>query len=605
MKRWGRLRFLPLLKGTSIYYRIFMMTAAVMVTTLLISAQWMMSVFSDSLEKRARENMSNILEQTNKLIDVRINAIMNTSNLVFNDPNIIKLFEGMSAEASPDEFYLVNTVNPAINKFVLSDPGIVSIMLVNKQKRLFIPSADFDYFAAGVDAAIAHYYSYGDEQFTRGVMWEPAHSMDYASKNHAGEILIKLVRDIYDPNINYVATMIINISEREISHFFQNINTPASTVFYVLDKANRMISGTGVLQDDEGGDAEPLALAAKLREGSFAAEFRGSSHLFVFHELSGVDWITIGAVPVNEMLRDKERIIQGIWYFIVIILLLSIGVTWGLSYSITKPIRRLTGVMKDVKAGNLDVKAEVQNRDEIGMLSHAFNAMLSRISELLMQLKESHKKEKEAELRALQANINPHFLYNTLESVIWLAEDGDYEEITEIISKLGKYYRLSLSSGMDVVPLQAELEHAEHYLAIERIRHGDRFTYEIAVPDSLHALTCPKLILQPLVENALHHGILQMSNKGHIEINGRMEGDVVVLTVSDNGKGIPAERLKAIKDLFRSGRSAELTASYGIKNVNGRLQLKYGMDCGLYYTSAAGEGTLVEVRLLAGGDEPL
>jgi len=598
MMRWIRGKAALLFWGKSIHYRIFMMTAAYLVAALLVSSQWSLSIFSASLESRAKENMSNILQQTNKLIDVRINEILNTSNLIFNDPNIVGLFEG-TQEAPPDDYYLTKTASPVINKYVLSNPGIVSIMLVNKKRNWFIPSADFDYYASGVSAYIQHYYTYANEKFTRGIIWVPSHAIDYSSREHSHEKIIKLVRDIYDPNIDYVATIIINVSERSISDLFRNVNTPDSTVFYVIDQESHVISGTDRLHLDDSEEAGPFLTAVGKRDGSMIANFRGKPYLFVFHKLEGVDWVTVGAVPIEELLKDQDKIVGGIRIFVLILLVVSIIGTWALSRSITKPIRKLTGIMQDVRSGNLDIKAEINAQDEIGMLGHSFNTMLNRIGELLDQLKESHEKEKRAEIRALQANINPHFLYNTLESVIWLAESRDYEEITELISKLGKYYRLSLSRGMDVVKIRDELDHAEHYLAIERIRGGDKFAYTIDAAEEILEYECPKLILQPLVENALHHGILPKEGRGIINIGGRKEGEFIVLTVQDNGKGIAQERLDEIAELFRSGRSFELPSSYGIKNVNERLQLKYGMDCGLFYRSEEGAGTVVEVRLLA------
>jgi two-component system sensor histidine kinase YesM len=540
--------------------------------------------------------MSNILEQTNKLIDVHINRFVNTSNLIFNDPNMISLCEGMPSQV-PDEYYLANTANPIINKYVLSDPSIVSIMLVNQRKHWFIPSADFDYYSSGVPTSIQHYFTFADEFFTRGMIWVPSHPIDYSSKEHANEKIIKLIRDVYNQRVAYEGTMIINISERSISDLFRNVNTPDSTVFYVIDQKSRVISGTDGLQLGDNEEAKTFYAAAKQGDGSMIAEFRGKPHLFVYHKLAGVDWVTVGAVPVEEMLKERDRIVHGIWIVVMVLLIVAILGTWGLSYSITKPIRKLTGIMRDVRSGNLNVKAEIHTRDEIGMLSHSFNMMLNRIGDLLHQLQESHEKEKQAEIRALQANINPHFLYNTLESVIWLAESGDYEEITVLISKLGKYYRLSLSRGMEVVRMRDEIAHAEHYLAIERIRHGDKFSYEIDVDDEVMERECLKLILQPLVENALHHGILQKAGRGHIAIRGRLEEGFIVLGVEDNGKGMAWERLNEINSFFRSGRSLDLPSSYGIKNVNERLQLKYGKDCGLFYRSEEGVGTQAEIRI--------
>lgn len=582
----------------SIYYRIFMTTAAVMVLTLAASSIVSLIIFTDILERRAADNVSNILEQTNKLIDQRLGGLVNTSQQIFSDSDIIDLLHKIPEKAGyQDDPYFSSLVNPKLYKYILSDPGILSLMLVNRQKNWFIPSVDFDYFSSGVEGYIRHYNQYSDDYFTRGILWIPTHPVDYASREDPGGNILKLVRDIYDSNLNYAATLVINVKERSLYELFESIKIPAGTFFYVLDEKGNVISSTDSKEVGRSNVSPLFARAIREQNGSFTADFRGKSRLFVFRKLKDADWTTVGAVPVDEMLKDQNRIVKGISLLVVVLLVFSVLGTWMLTYSISRPIRRLIVKMKQVKDGNLDVQVDIRSKDEIGLLSHTFNTMIYRIHELLNQLNKSHLKEREAEMRALQANINPHFLYNTLESVIWLAENRNYDDITKIVSMLGRYYRLSLSRGMDIVKVRDELAHVENYLSIEQMRYGDKFTYRIEVDPELYEYPCLKLILQPIVENSVHHGILPMKEKGWIDIRGRISGDHISITVTDNGCGIPRERLQEINEYFRTGRSLELPNSYGIKNVNERIQLKYGPDYGLIYESEEGSGTKVEIVL--------
>lgn len=594
------------LRGSSLYFRIFVITATVMVLTLIVSLIYSLKIFSDTMENKAKQELNNILEQTNKLIDQRIGMYVNTSQLIFNDPTILSLLP-LSDQWQGDETFLDNEIKPVINKYALSDPGILSVILVNSRTKQFLPSADFDYYSSGVTDYIDQYYKYAEEFFTRGIVWIPTHPIDYDSvKDPSGNVL-KLVRDLYDVNVNYSSTLVINVREQTLYELFDNIHTPANTEFYVLDQTGNVITGTDRKAVGHPAEEALLAAVSKGKDGSFNADYKGNSSLFVFHSLDDVGWTTIGIVPVDEMLKDKNRIVKGVRLVVLGLLFVSVLAAWLLAFSITKPIRKLTTKMQQVKGGNLEVQMDIHSKDEIGLLSLTFNKMISRINELMSQLKESHQKERESEIKALQANINPHFLYNTLESVIWLAESRDYDGVTHIISRLGRYYRLSLSRGMDIVRVRDELAHAENYLSIVKMRYGEKFRYEFDVDPDIYDEPCLKLILQPLVENSLHHGIFPKDHDGIVTVMGKRVGDGIQIIVIDDGIGITRERLDEINDYFRMGRSLELSDSYGIKNVNERIRLKYGGDYGLYFESEEGVGTKVVIKLPArknGGEHP-
>ncbi|MFC4598410.1 sensor histidine kinase [Cohnella hongkongensis] len=592
-KAWSALR------GSSLYFRIFITTSVVMALTLSVSLIVTLRIFSDTMEDKAEQELGNILEQTNKLIEQRIGMYVNTSQLIFNDPTLLSLPE-LSDQRRGNDPAFNKEVEPVINKYALSDPGILSVFLVNGRDKRFFPSADFDYYSSGVTDYIEHYYGYAEEYFTRGIVWIPTHPIDYDSRSYADGKVLKLVRDLYDLGVNYSSTLIINVKESSLYELFDNIHTPSGTEFYVLDESGHVITGTD--RTAVGGRADEGLFSSAIRafSGSFQADYRGEPSLYVFQRLEDVEWTTVGIAPIRELLKDRNDIVSGVRLVVLGLLLVSILAAWLLAYSITKPIRGLTGKMQQVKGGNFDVQMDIRSKDEIGLLSLTFNKMVTRINELMNQLKISHRKERDAEMRALQANINPHFLYNTLESVIWLAESRDYDGVTRIISRLGRYYRLSLSRGMDIVKIRDEVAHAENYLSIVRMRYGDKFKYAFDVDPAIAEEPCLKLILQPLVENSLHHGIFPKDGQGTVTVLGERDGAGIRLIVVDDGIGIPPARLNEINAAFRTGHSRELTGSYGIKNVNERIQLKHGAEYGLYFESEEGVGTRVVVRLPAG-----
>ncbi|PYI53357.1 sensor histidine kinase [Paenibacillus flagellatus] len=589
-------RRLPRLFGTGIFPRIFVMTAVMVTFALTVGAYFTLTLFTRKMEEKSTENVRNILEQTNKLIDSRMDMLLRLSNLILRDPAIGELVADRMGRNGRDK----ERMRDAIGKYIESDAGIVSVFLLDKERGLFVPSDDFRTDAYDVEETKERYLSMSGNPYSKGLMWIPTHRIDYSSERHEGENVLKLARDIFDSSAGvYRGTVVINIAEESVYRYLKNVDVPPGTVFHVIDKNGIVISGTERNGVGKFEYSYTYMQAVLQKEGSFVRDYRGTPYLFVFNKLESVDWVMIGAIPMSEIQSDRDRLSRGLIVLWLLVLAASLAGSTGIAYSIAKPIRRLAAAMRDVRSGSFDVKADVRTRDEIGQLADSFNEMVARTNELLHRLKESHVKEKNAEIRALQAQINPHFLYNTLASVVWLAEGREYDKITDLVSKLGRYYRQSLSRGMDVVTVRHELEHVASYLAIEQIRYGTKFAYDISVEPDVYGYKCLKLLLQPLAENALHHGVMNREGSGWIRVDGWVEDGDIVLRIADNGGGIPAGRLDEINGCFRAGRSFELRDSYGIANVNERLQLVYGTAYGLFYTSEEGRGTTVLIRFPA------
>ena len=269
-----------------------------------------------------------------------------------------------------------------------------------------------------------------------------------------------------------------------------------------------------------------------------------------------------------------------------------------ISNSISKPIKQLSTITNQVARGDLTVRSNIKNGVEVKVLSDSLNIMIEKLSNLIEAVKIEQTNLRETELKLLQEQINPHFLYNTLDTITWLAEANKSQEVVQMVGSLSNYFRTSLSSGKDLVTLRDEELHVRSYLQIQKLRYEDILTYEITIDEELASCRIPKISLQPLVENALYHGIKNKRGMGSIVITGKRIMDDVILTVIDNGIGMTKERLEEVLEVL-SERGNNGKDIYGLYNVNERLHLYFGEEYGVSIQSLHMRGTKVTIKIPA------
>lgn len=308
------------------------------------------------------------------------------------------------------------------------------------------------------------------------------------------------------------------------------------------------------------------------------------------------DWKLVLVVPYKDILELNTKSRNQMILILVILLPLTIPLSFWVAASSTKRIRDLISHMRMVVHGNFNISILPSNNDEIGELTHNFNYMLTRMAILVEQQYQLGQEVKSMELKALQAQINPHFLYNTLDLINWMSIKYNAPKIGEVITSLSKFYRLSLSKGEDVVPIKNEIDQVNAYVQIQNMRFDNEISFVIDIPEELFECKILKITLQPLIENSILHGIFEKeSESGTIKIGGLLKDDKISIYVEDDGVGIPEEKLE---NLLKCVDTKELHG-YGVRNIHERLQLKYGSEYGLFYTSTVGAGTVVEVRIPA------
>ena len=303
---------------------------------------------------------------------------------------------------------------------------------------------------------------------------------------------------------------------------------------------------------------------------------------------------SMNLVHVEASMTKRVYVLMGgMTLLFAMTILILFRRSFRFSRGITRPVTEILGNVKEVGRGNFGISKVESDSVEMEELDEGIRKMAKRIQILLDNVKKEEEMQHLTQLQLLQAQVNPHFLYNTLDTIIWLIEGGMPEDAVDMISNLSVFFRTSLSKGKDIIPLSEEQRHTVSYLEIQQSRYRDILEFEIHIPEEYRSLMVPKLTLQPLAENALYHGIKNKRGGGKILIQGEKDGEDLILRVTDNGQGMTPERLAEIQNAIRTGARA----GFGLSAVAERLRLYYGEGYGMKIESEEGKGTVVEIRL--------
>lgn len=323
--------------------------------------------------------------------------------------------------------------------------------------------------------------------------------------------------------------------------------------------------------------------------------YEENSLIYTIRTRKGSSWRIVAVSFVDELIEDRLKdcliLLAGL---LLIVLAATIVSSVVLSRYISRPIHSLNKAMGEFEANAEGFSYEpVYGSLEVTSLSNAFGHLVIRIQELMNKVRNEEIVLRKTELRALQAQINPHFLYNTLDSIAWMCEEGRTKDAVEMVNALARLFRISISKGHELIPVEKEVEHAKSYLQIQKFRYKNQFQYSFEVQESCLGYYCNKITLQPIIENAIYHGLNRMIDEGFIEIRIFEDGDDVVFTVEDNGVGMTKEQCESILHKEVKGQ----TGGIGIKNVNDRVKIYFGEQYGMKIESELDEGTKVSIRM--------
>lgn len=394
--------------------------------------------------------------------------------------------------------------------------------------------------------------------------------------------------------------LVIQIPLEKLSDTFSKINIETGEYYEILDNdGNYLYSTSDINVIGKRVNDDFLAALGKKTEGVMMMR-KGKEDFLVSYSMKHEnDWNVVHVLPMKVITSNAEKVRDYLLLIMFLSLMGLLPLLSVLSGSISRPVRRLKSIVEEFGAGNLAVREKTNRTDEIGHLQVSFNKMAEDINSLLDKITEEHKQRRLMELNILEYQINPHFLYNSLDSVNWMAKASGNKDIEDLVCALAKFLRVGLSKGKELYKVKDELEHVRQYLVINKIRFKDCFNYEIQADDDVLEYSTVKIILQPIVENAIKYSINKRRTDGFISVTAQKEEHTLMFQVSDNGPGIQKERLQAIHNILadHTQMDTEPESGFGLYNVNQRIWLHFGDGYGITLESDAAYGTTVQVRL--------
>jgi two-component system sensor histidine kinase YesM len=560
------------------------------------------------VEDQSNEYTMQLIGKVNVALENDVENLQKITYLIAFDPGVESFLEGKEKKVSSGDTEITNgesaeyNISKFLQGFTTLSSEIAGIMIVNSQGDFI---SNEMYTRSGTRVTDEAWYK--EAVANKGIFKIIGSPYGRAVLSHADykeNEVVSAVRAIIDPVTQVVqGVVLVDLKLRVIAETSRDVTLGKTGYLTVVDDSGNIIY------------APPHPLIKNIPKELFKetsgmiSEIGDDRQLQLIYRTSAfTGWTTIGVFPMDESAYGVREITFNVVTFVFVVCMLGMTASFYLAYSISRPIGQLMSFMSKAESGDLTIRYWGERSDEIGMLGRSFNTMLAQIARLLSLTELQERQKREAELRSLQAHIKPHFLYNTLDTIHWMARSKGAEDIAEVVQSLSRLFRLGLSKGSDIVPLADELEHIISYLRIQQVRYRSKLAYSIDADPQLQEMYVLKLLLQPIVENAIYHGIKERRGPGHISIEvAEREGDLY-LTVRDNGVGIPPERLAMLRHKLESVEEepdSGVTAhhipdsegsGYGVLNVQARIRLTYGKEYGLQVDSKVGVGTTVIVR---------
>ncbi len=561
--------------------------AMVLSISLLISYLLYNTLISSKVDDEISSTSMQTLEAIDKNLEFILNNVEQLSNLVFYDKSIQEALRNVEPYGIDPQVQWV--LNKYLANIVLSGDIVSSAYVFDNYSNRY---------AMGTRAVSKLAINNIEEspaydriiKLQGGLMWE-ANSAGIL-ENTSGSNYISLLRIINDvTTMKKLATLIVNVNEETIQNEFADVGKKYKSQFFIMDsRGNYIINPT---QEDRSYE-EYLVPMLENDHGYTIRNFGNRKMLISFITSKYSNWKVVSVMPISEIYKE---ITDASYIALVIILINSFFISFGALYItklVTQPLAKMQGYMKSAEKGEFKVIPVEEHRDdEIIQLKKVYNKMVVEIEKLIGRVKKEERIKRKNELKLIQAQIKPHFLYNTLDAISALSLMGDSRKAYEITRSLGDFYRTSLSSGNETITVKEELGCIKSYLAILDIRYDGKYEVDYDIDPGIMDHKILKLLLQPIVENAVHHGLRNKEGKGLLSIKGYREGESLIFEIKDNGIGMTGEKVSEV--LNNSVKN--IHGGFGIYSCKQRLSIYYNIDDPLRIESSPGEGTEVRVEI--------
>ncbi|WP_394186025.1 sensor histidine kinase [Metabacillus halosaccharovorans] len=582
IKKFIRKYFLYSIKSTinTLYLSIIIIFISVSgwVSSMLATAQ---------IEENAYKNVNDTIFQSINYLDYMLSDVFQQLVAVSNDPRVLNLVGTKESDIKP-EYYV--EIDKSL-QLVYSRYNVIieSVLIDLNQGEFLLYHSDY---TSNPSVPYDHYFNQykGNKE---GFYWRNIHQ-DQIFKTNDQVMSVFRVIENSDKGI-----VLFNLRD----DFFEQVLNKSligKNGYLTLISPDGKYESKDVKEEYKLDQKTLHSLQRMKKEsGQFSYESAAGEEMIVIYDtIQANKWRLAAIVPENEILNKVNYIKHVTVFFIIMMIISAIFITNIVGKYISKPFEKMAEQMRTMNNQSLDFYDETSGPEEMKILHNGFKELFFRIQTLMDQIRLDQEEKRQLEFAIMHAQINPHFLYNTLYSIKGLCDMGLNKDASQMVSALSSFFRIGISKGKEIISIKDEIEHIEHYLFIQEMRYGDDFTYEINIEQEILSYNIIKLSLQPLIENAIYHGVKQKRGLGKISIRGFEKEGSIHLEVADNGNGIEQDKLIEIKrELGESFQEKRGFIGIGLKSVNERINIHFGKEYGLVISSKPGQGTVVSIMI--------
>lgn len=587
--KFVRRRFVPKwldLKNYRIEKKLLLTYPFLIIASIVVVSTFAIFFSMELFKEKTITYTQNILKQISNNMDTQLTRIDQDTYIFIQDNNIRSFFVSELKPGSPEYYLLRTKIQDFLTNFLLSHSNIESIYLIHNKGEVISTSNTLD------SSNIEQYHQQADIGDGR-IVWMKTQI------SSIGNRVIPAVRRINDlSTLRRNGTLLIHLRESAVSNLLSQQGVELKGSVMVFDQDGYIVSSS-LKQPGTRIDRKLLAALSSPAKYFFQKEKEGKV-FYNYYKSSFTNWAYLYRIPSKELFTGIG-IVRN-WVIVVAIFFTVISVVSArvIAYNISQPIIRIIKEMKNIETNDLLVNLKYDGKDELTSLATTFNTMMDRLRQLIRKESDQQRMKHELEMRALQAEINPHFLYNTLEAINWIGRMNRIPKICDMTLMLADIMRYSIGNQKDLVTIENELEHVKKYLGIQQIRYDDKLSIFMEMPKEILEAEIPKLTLQPIVENAIIHGLANKLEIGRIRIIGEKIDQKVIIKIEDNGCGMEEEKIRSL--LHQNDASPK--KSIGFYNVHKRIKLFFGEAYGIEIVSVANKGTRVLITIpMRKGDE--
>ena len=562
----------------------------IIIVFILITGMASYLLAAAQIEENAYRNIKNSVYQTGNYLDNRIADAVGQLVALSNHPDILRIIIKNPEDIDPEDYIRVHQHMERIHSFYSS---LIDSIFINFHNGKFLLSKSDDATSISNFSFLEYRQRYQGNPYD--VYWRNLHPDDF-SENDNRNYVISMFKLIGKDNAKTNGMIIFNLQSDFFERVLANSLLSDTGYFVLISPEGAMTFKTTTCASRLSVDVVQHLQQTKEKEGKFVFQKpQGKKMVVIYDTLPTNQWKLAAVFPQEELL-NRVNYIKYITLLVIIVLIgVAVFLMNALANYITKPIFSLRDSMERIQGKNIDFISAAHPLNEVEILNQGVKDLVERVKVLLEQIQREQETKRQLEFSVMQMQIHPHFLYNTLYSIKGLCDMGMNTDASAMVTALSNFFRISISRGNEIISIEEEIEHIRNYLFIQEMRYGDEFSYQIEVEPDILSYIIVKLTLQPLVENAIYHGVKQKRGTGLVRVIGYQRDQFLCFEVQDNGVGMSKERLQEVQQGLQDKQVRVASMGLGVRSVHERLQIHYGKEAGLKIESELGKGTIIKV----------